>query len=71
MNFTAYIERQKSIIRDRHEGDIFLYENGDCIPVTESDKLFVEQKKSKVLNPRVGGGYRCAVLFNFLKWKLI
>ena len=61
MNFTAYIERQKSIIRDRHEGDIFLYENGDCIPVTGSDKLFVELTKSKGLNTRERAGYRCAV----------
>lgn len=56
MNFTAYIERQKSIIRDRHEGDVYLIEKGEYIPVTESDKLFVELTKSRGLNTRERAG---------------
>ena len=50
MNFTAYIERQKTIIRDRHEGDVYLIQGGEYIPVTESDKLFVELNRSRGLN---------------------
>lgn len=42
MNFTAYIQKQKSIIRRRHEGQSFLIENGELIPVPDRDKLLNE-----------------------------
>lgn len=61
MNFTAYIERQKNLIRDRHEGDVYLVQNGDFIPVTESDKLFADLKKSRGLNTRERMRYGKAV----------
>ena len=42
MNFTAYIQRQKRIIRSRHEGETFLIENGELIPIHDTEKLFEE-----------------------------
>lgn len=42
MNFTAYIQRQKNIIRSRHEGETFLIENGEIIAIPDTDKLLNE-----------------------------
>ena len=58
MNFTAYIERQKGLIRQRHEGELFLLDKGEVIPVTESDKLFAELDKVKGLNTRERMSFR-------------
>lgn len=52
MNFTAYIERQKKIIRTRHEGETYLIEKGEYIPVTETEKLFAELDRSVGLNTK-------------------
>lgn len=52
MNFTAYIERQKSIIRHRHDGETYLLGKGEVIPLTESEKIFVELSSLKGLNKR-------------------
>lgn len=52
MNFTAYIERQKSNIRARHAGETYLLEKGESTPVTESDRLFFELSALKGLNKR-------------------
>lgn len=61
MNFTAYIERQKRIIRTRHEGETFLIEKGEYIPVNETEKLFSELDRSVGLNTRERMKYRSAV----------
>ena len=50
MNFTAYIQRQKNLIRSRHEGETFLLEKGEVIPVTDRDKLLYELDNLKGLN---------------------
>lgn len=42
MNFTAYIQRQKNLIRSRHEGESFLMENGEIISVPDRDSLLTE-----------------------------
>lgn len=42
MNFIAYIQRQKNLIRSRHEGETFLIENGELIPIPDRDKLLSE-----------------------------
>ena len=51
MNFTAYIERQKNIIRSRHEGETFLIEKGEEIRLDETqlalDKLSALQGLNK------------------------
>ena len=52
MNFTAYIERQKVLIRERHEGELFLLDKDEVVSLTESDKLFAELDKVKGLNTR-------------------
>ena len=52
MNFTAYIERQKRIIRQRHEGEVFLMHRGEVIPVDDSEKLLKELSSLKGLNTR-------------------
>ena len=61
MNFTAYIERQKSLIRERHEGELFLMEKGEVILLSESEKLFAEFSKIKGLNTRERLFFRRAV----------
>ncbi|MDE6441692.1 MAG: hypothetical protein K2L12_02940 [Clostridia bacterium] len=50
MNFTAYIERQKRLIRNRHEGETFLIHNGETLPLNESEKLFSDLNSLKGLN---------------------
>ena len=57
MNFTLYIERQKQIIRTRHEGETFLIDKGECIPVNECERLFLELSNSKGLNMRERQAY--------------
>ena len=52
MNFMAYIERQKRIIRERHEGEVFLVHRGDVIPLGDSEKLLKELSSLKGLNTR-------------------
>ena len=61
MNFTAYIERQKNIIRGRHEGETFLLEKGEVIPLSESEKLLSELSRLKGLNKRERLNMRRAV----------
>ena len=48
MTFTAYIERQKSLIRSRHETEIILAEEESR--VADSDTLFEELSSIKGLN---------------------
>lgn len=50
MTFTAYIERQKRIIRDRHEGETFLINKGEVIALTETDRIFYDLNSLKGLN---------------------
>ena len=50
MNFTAYIERQKNIIRRRHEGETFLIDNGEIIPLPDRDRLLNELDAIRGLN---------------------
>lgn len=52
MNFMAYIERQKRIIRKRHEGEVFLMHRGELIPVDDSERLLKELSNIKGLNTR-------------------
>lgn len=50
MTYMAYIERQKSIIRSRHEGETFLLEKGEVIHLSQSEKLLIELSSLKGLN---------------------
>lgn len=50
MNFTAYIQRQKNIIRSRHEGETFLIENGEAILIPDSQKILNELDALNGLN---------------------
>lgn len=50
MNFTAYIERQKGLIRSRHSGETFLIQGGETIPLNESEKLLNDLASMKGLN---------------------
>ena len=49
MTFTAYIERQKSLIRSRHETEIILATEEES-RVADSDTLFEELSSIKGLN---------------------
>lgn len=61
MNFTAYIERQKGLIRSRHEGETVLFHKGEAISMSNSEKLFIELEKSRGLNTRERAAYMRAV----------
>ncbi len=52
MNFTAYIERQKSLIRGRHTGETYLLVKGESMPLSVSEKLLCELSSLKGLNVR-------------------
>ena len=52
MTFTAYIQRQKNIIRSRHEGEMLLVEKGEIINITNSELLLNELDSLKGLNKR-------------------
>ena len=58
MTFAAYIERQKSIIRNRHEGEMFLIRKDEVIQLTESDVLLNELSSFKGLNTDERMSYR-------------
>lgn len=58
MTFTAYIERQKSIIRNRHAGEVFLIRNDEVIRLEESDVLLNELASFKGLNTDERMSYR-------------
>lgn len=61
MNFTAYIERQKRIIRERHAGETYLTHKGETFTVSESEKLLYELSNSRGLNVRERAAYSRAV----------
>lgn len=50
MDFNAYIERQKRIIRGRHTGETFLVSGGEYIPVGDRERLLGELDSLKGLN---------------------
>lgn len=50
MTFTAYIQRQKNIIRTRHEGETFLIQKGEVINLNESERLLSDLSSLKGLN---------------------
>lgn len=52
MNFTAYIERQKSLIRGRHVGETYLVRKEESMPLSVSEKLLGELSSLKGLNTR-------------------
>lgn len=60
MNFSAYIERQKSIIRSRHEGETFLIHKGETIRLSESEKLLNDIEDMRGLNKTEREFYRYA-----------
>lgn len=60
MNFAAYIERQKNIIRNRHVGELFLIENGETVNLYERERLLEDLASLKGLNKRerLGQSYK-------------
>lgn len=52
MNFTAYIERQKSLIRGRHIGETYLLQKEESMPVSVSEKILEELSSMRGLNTR-------------------
>lgn len=52
MNFTAYIERQKSLIRGRHIGETYLLHKEESMPVSVSEKILAELSSMRGLNTR-------------------
>ena len=58
MTFTAYIQRQKNMIRNRHEGETFLLERGEVFELDESQRLLQNLSKRKGLNTRERMSYK-------------
>ena len=52
MNFAAYIQRQKNIIRSRHEGETFLIQKGEVTALSESERILYELESLRGLNKR-------------------
>ena len=52
MNFAAYIERQKSIIRHRHDGEIYLVRKDENVPLDSRAALLNELDGLKGFNKR-------------------
>lgn len=50
MTFTAYVERQKRLIRSRHEGEEYLIDRGETIPLPDSERLMRDLSEFKGLN---------------------
>lgn len=50
MTFTAYIQRQKGIIRSRHEGEVHLIKENEAVKLSESEKILKELSAMKGLN---------------------
>ena len=66
MTFTAYIQRQKSLIRSRREGEPSVkYEREEIIPEYDTETLFGELSAMKGLNTaerqRYSDDFLCAV----------
>ena len=50
MNFSSYIERQKSIIRQRHMGEEVCVMRGEEVRVTQTEKILRDLCAMKGLN---------------------
>lgn len=50
MTYTAYIERQKTMIKNRREGELILFTRGEEREYSESDELFYQLISLKGLN---------------------
>jgi hypothetical protein len=57
MTFSAYIQRQKTLIRERHEGELFLIEGNNAIKLRSSDEILQEMENLKGLNKNERSGY--------------
>lgn len=52
MNFAAYIERQKSLIRHRHDGEIYLVRKDEALPLDRCAELLEELDSLRGFNKR-------------------
>lgn len=50
MNFAAFIQRKKNIIRARHEGELYLMEGPRAVEVRSTETIFAELDGLKGLN---------------------
>lgn len=50
MNFTAYIQNQKSRIRARHEGELFLVSADGVYPLRDTEEILSEMNGLPGLN---------------------
>lgn len=50
MNFTAYIERQKGLLRSRHTGEISFRRKEECMPLSVTEKILSDLSHMKGLN---------------------
>lgn len=52
MNFNFYIQRQKQLIRERHEGEEFITFNHYSAPLKSSEQVIEEMKNLRGLNAK-------------------
>ena len=52
MNFAAYIERQKNLIKHRHDGEVYLVRKDENLPLDKCDELLSELESLKGFNKR-------------------
>lgn len=52
MNFAAYIERQKNLIRHRHDGEVYLVCKDENLPLDKCGELLNELEGLKGFNKR-------------------
>lgn len=57
MTFSVYIQRQKRLIRQRHEGELFLITGDAVVPVRSSEEILSEMNVLKGLNRRERDGF--------------
>jgi hypothetical protein len=50
MTFSAYVDRQKFLIRQRHEGETYLLGGNKIYAVRDSERILIEMENLKGLN---------------------
>lgn len=50
MNFAAFIQRKKNLIRARHEGELYLFQGRSAVEVRSTETIFGELDGLKGLN---------------------
>lgn len=50
MTYSAYIQKQKMLIRRRHEGETFLIQKGETLNINQTETLLMRNDEAMPLN---------------------